>query len=124
MQGAPASAVAADDVADVEGLQAFDRLGDEALHDAAQMQASHHRMNREIREQAPDLGTDIDDPRMGAGAEDDQPPSADMDRQEALVHEVGIRLPGGLAVGPAEVVGAALLEGADAGNLAAVVEMA
>src|SRR5262249_34733260 len=41
MQGPPAGAVAADDVTDLEWLQALDRVRDHLLHDAAQVQPTH-----------------------------------------------------------------------------------
>src|SRR5579885_947785 len=124
VEGAPAGAMPRDDMPDVEGSQPFDRLRDDALHDAAEMQAAHDGMDRNLREEVADLDADIDDPGMGAGAEDDQPKPAHMHHDHALVHQEGIGLPRRLAVGPRQVIHATLLEGGHARDLAAVVEMA
>ena len=64
MQRAPPGAVTGDDVADVEGLQRLDSLGDEMLHDAAQMQAAHHRVDRYAGEAGGHLRADVDDAGM------------------------------------------------------------
>ena len=88
------------------------------------MQATHHRMDRNVRKEAPDLGADIDDPRMGAGAEDDQAQIAHIGDDKALVHQKRIGAPGRLLiVEPAEMIGPARLERGHAGDLAAVVKM-
>ena len=93
------------------------------LHDAAQMQAAHHRVDRAVGKQAPHLGADIDDAGVAAGAEHDQAEIAHVGHQHALVHQVGIGPPLLGVVAPAEMVLAAGLERAHARDLAAVVEM-
>ncbi len=123
MQRPPAGAVAGDDVGDVEGLQRLDRLRDEMLHDAAQVQAAHHRMDRRVGKQALCLGADIDDAGVRAGAEHDEAEIAHVHDQHALVHQEGVGPPFLRIVLAAEMILAALLEGADPGDLAAVIEM-
>ena len=78
VQCPPAGAVAGDDVLDIEGSQRLDRLRDDMLHDAAQMQTAHHRVDRDVGKQTPHLGADIDDAGVGAGAEHDQAEIADV----------------------------------------------
>ena len=113
----------ADDVPDIEGPQRFDGLRNDVLHHAAEMQPAHDGMNGDSGEELADVGADIDDSGMRAGAEDDEAQPAQMRGHEALVHQEGIGLPGRLAVGPAEMIGASGLEGGDPRDLAAVVEM-
>src|SRR5258706_4757328 len=123
MQGAPARAMAADDVLDIEGLQRFHGLRNDVLHHAAQMQPANDGMNGKTGEELADIGTDIDDSGVRAGAEDDQPLPADMGHHEALIHQEGIGLPGRLAIGPAEMIGASGLEEGYPRDLTAVIEL-
>ncbi len=67
------------------------------------------------------MGADVDDARMRAGAEDDQPEITHVRHQHALVHQQRIGHPGGIGAGPAEVIDAALFERRDARNLATVI---
>src|SRR5262249_49120959 len=72
-RSAPAGAVPGDGVGDVERLQPVHRVGDVAFHDAAEVQSSQHGIDGDVRKQASHMRADVDDPRVGAGAEHDQP---------------------------------------------------
>src|SRR6516225_4420613 len=124
VQRTPAGAMAGDDVFDAERSQPLDRLWNNRFHYAAQMQSSHHAVDRNTGEQPLHLGADIEDARMRAGADDDQSLIAHMDHKHAFVHQQRIRLPRRIRAGPTEVIDAALFKGGHPRNFAAVVEMA
>src|SRR5262249_4510198 len=124
MQGTPTRAMAGDDMADIEGPQPGNRVGDELFHDSTEMQPSHNGMDRGVSEKAPGVRAHIDNARMRAGAEDDQPQPPDPGHEHALVHQQGVRLPRSLRSAAGQMVVAALLEGGDPRNFSAVIEVA
>src|SRR5215831_8639823 len=95
-----------------------------AFHDTSEVQASHHGVNRRARKESPDVRADVDDSRVGAGAEHDQAETSYVCDEQTLVEQKRVRLPGRIRTLSAEVVGAALLERRDPRDLPAVVEVA
>ena len=69
------------------------------------------------------MRADIDNARMGTGAEDNQSQVAYMHDEHALVHQDRIWLPRGIGAGSTEMVDTTLFKGADPGYLAAVIEV-
>lgn len=106
----PAGVVAGEKVAHIDGTQPLDGLRDDALHDAAEMQAAHHGVDRHVGEQAAGLGADVDDAGMRAGAEHDESETRHVHDHHALVHQERIGRPLLRIVLAAELVLAALLE--------------
>ena len=106
-----------------ERPQPFHGLGNDPLHHAAEMQASHRAVDRDIGKQVPHLGADVDDAGMGACAEDDEPEVAHMGDQHAFVHEQRVGLPGAVGARPGEMVGPTLLECGQPRDLAAILKL-
>ena len=111
-------------VRDRERPQSLDSIGNDLLHDAAEMQAAHHAVDRDIRKQMPHLGADIDDAGMRARAQHNQPQILDMGHQHALVEQQRIGLPRSIRTDTAQMIDATLFKNAPPWDLAAIVEMA
>ena len=123
MQGAPAGAMAGDDVGNREWPQPLDSVGDDPLHDPAEVQAAHHAMDRDLGKQMPHLGADIDDAGMRTRAEHDQSQILDMGHQHALVEQQRVGFPRGVRSGPAQMIGATLFKSAPPRDFAAIVKV-
>ena len=87
VQRAPTRAMPGDDVADPKRPQSLHGVRNDPFHDAAEMQAAHHAVDRYVGKQVSRVRAHIDDAGVGAGAEHDQAEIADVYDQHALVHE-------------------------------------
>src|SRR5215470_16607319 len=111
-QGAPAGTMTGNDMFDAERPQPFHRIGNNRLHYPTQMQTSHDAIDRNVREEVSRMRTDVDDARMRAGAEDNQPQLPHMSNEHALVHQERIRLPRSIGTGSTEVIDTSFFESA------------
>src|SRR5262249_26098145 len=124
VQSAPTGAVAGDDVGDAKRPQPFDGIGNDSLHDPAEVQPAHDAVDRNVGKEIASMETYIDDARVRARAEYDQSQVAHVRHHYALIHEQRIGFPGRVGTRSREMVDAAFLERRDPRYLPAVIEMA
>src|SRR5262249_5677058 len=117
-------AVAGDDVGDAKRPQPFDGIGNDSLHDPAEVQPAHDAVDRNVGKEIASMETYIDDARVRARAEYDQSQVAHVRHHHALIHEQRIGFPGRVGTRSREMVDAAFLERRDPRYLPAVIEMA
>src|ERR1700751_4532627 len=105
------------DMADVEGSQPLDRLGDVAFHHASEMQSSHHGMDRDVGKKVSHMRAHIDDTGAGARDEYNKTEALNSRHEHALVQEQRVGLPGRFWARSGQMIIASLLKRAHPRNL-------